>query len=60
MTTLRARLALLVGLLTALAVSVVAVSEDRSTAVLMGINVDRTIMLTFAIGAAMAGAAGVS
>ena len=36
-----------------------AVSEDRSTAVLMGINVDRTIMLTFALGAAMAGAAGV-
>jgi branched-chain amino acid transport system permease protein len=36
-----------------------AVSEDRSTAVLMGIDVNRTIMLTFALGAAMAGAAGV-
>jgi branched-chain amino acid transport system permease protein len=36
-----------------------AVSEDRATAALMGINVDRTIMLTFAIGAAMAGGAGV-
>ena len=36
-----------------------AVSEDKDTATLMGINVDRTIMLTFAIGAAMAGAAGV-
>jgi branched-chain amino acid transport system permease protein len=36
-----------------------AVSEDKATAVLMGINVDRTIMMTFAIGAAMAGAAGV-
>ncbi|MEP7082027.1 MAG: branched-chain amino acid ABC transporter permease, partial [Chloroflexota bacterium] len=36
-----------------------AVSEDKSTAALMGINVDRTIMLTFAMGAAMAGAAGV-
>ena len=36
-----------------------AVSEDRSTAVLMGIDVNRTIMLTFAMGAAMAGAAGV-
>jgi len=36
-----------------------AVSEDKATAVLMGINVDRAIMMTFAIGAAMAGAAGV-
>ncbi|MEZ4713008.1 MAG: branched-chain amino acid ABC transporter permease [Caldilineaceae bacterium] len=36
-----------------------AVSEDKDTATLMGINVDRTITLTFAIGAAMAGAAGV-
>ena len=36
-----------------------AVSEDQSTAVLMGIDVNRTIMLTFALGAAMAGAAGV-
>jgi branched-chain amino acid transport system permease protein len=36
-----------------------AVSEDQQTARLMGINVDRTIVMTFAIGAAMAGAAGV-
>jgi branched-chain amino acid transport system permease protein len=36
-----------------------AVAEDKDTAALMGINVDRTIVLTFASGAAMAGAAGV-
>lgn len=36
-----------------------AVSEDKDTAALMGINVNRTIVLTFALGAAMAGAAGV-
>ena len=36
-----------------------AVSEDKSTAALMGINVDRAIVITFALGAAMAGAAGV-
>jgi branched-chain amino acid transport system permease protein len=36
-----------------------AVSEDKETASLMGINVDRIIAITFAIGAAMAGAAGV-
>ena len=36
-----------------------AVSEDKETAALMGINVDRTIVITFALGAAMAGAAGV-
>jgi branched-chain amino acid transport system permease protein len=36
-----------------------AVSEDKDTSALMGINVDRMIVLTFAIGAAMAGAAGV-
>ena len=33
-----------------------AVSEDAPTAALMGINVDRAIVTTFAIGAAMAGA----
>jgi branched-chain amino acid transport system permease protein len=36
-----------------------AVSEDAPTAALMGINVDRAIVATFAIGAAMAGVAGV-
>jgi branched-chain amino acid transport system permease protein len=36
-----------------------AVSEDKATAALMGINVDRSIVMTFALGAAMAGAAGV-
>lgn len=36
-----------------------AVSEDKDTAALMGINVDATIVRTFIIGAALAGAAGV-
>jgi branched-chain amino acid transport system permease protein len=36
-----------------------AVSEDQDTAALMGIDVNRMIVTTFAIGAAMAGAAGV-
>ncbi len=36
-----------------------AVAEDKDVAALMGINVDRTITMTFAIGAAMAGAAAV-
>ena len=36
-----------------------AVSEDLETAALMGINVDRIIVITFAIGAAAAGAAGI-
>jgi len=35
-----------------------AVAEDKDTAALMGINVDRTIAITFATGAAMAGIAG--
>lgn len=33
-----------------------AVAEDKSTAALMGINVDRVIVITFALGAALAGA----
>lgn len=36
-----------------------AVSEDKDTAALMGIDVNRIIVSTFALGAAMAGAAGV-
>jgi branched-chain amino acid transport system permease protein len=36
-----------------------ALSEDKDTAALMGINVDRTISITFAIGGLLAGAAGV-
>jgi branched-chain amino acid transport system permease protein len=35
-----------------------AVAENKDVAALMGINVDRTISLTFATGAAMAGIAG--
>jgi branched-chain amino acid transport system permease protein len=35
-----------------------AVAEDQEIARLMGINVDRTIVLVFAVGGAMAGAAG--
>lgn len=35
-----------------------AVSEDKEVAALMGINVDRVIVVTFAIGGAAAGAAG--
>jgi len=36
-----------------------AVAEDKSTAALMGINVDGVIVTTFVVGAALAGAAGV-
>jgi len=36
-----------------------AVAEDKSTAALMGVNVDQVIVVTFALGALLAGAAGV-
>ncbi len=36
-----------------------AVAEDKKTAALMGIDVDRVIVTTFVLGAALAGAAGV-
>jgi branched-chain amino acid transport system permease protein len=36
-----------------------AVAEDKDTAALMGVDVDRVIMITFAIGGVLAGAAGV-
>jgi branched-chain amino acid transport system permease protein len=36
-----------------------AVAEDKEVAALMGIDVDRTVSITFATGAAMAGVAGV-
>jgi branched-chain amino acid transport system permease protein len=36
-----------------------AVSEDKDVAALMGIDVDRVIVVTFAVGGALAGAAGV-
>ncbi len=36
-----------------------AVSEDKDIAALMGIDVDRVIVVTFAVGGALAGAAGV-
>jgi len=38
--------------------AMLAVSEDRGAATLMGINVDRTIAITFAIGSALAAIAG--
>ncbi|MEO8461601.1 MAG: branched-chain amino acid ABC transporter permease [Chloroflexota bacterium] len=44
---------------TKLGTAIRAVSEDKSTAELMGIDVNRAIVTTFAVGAAMAGAAGV-
>jgi branched-chain amino acid transport system permease protein len=36
-----------------------AIAEDREIAALMGVNVDRVIAVTFAVGGAMAGVAGV-
>ncbi|NLC19243.1 MAG: branched-chain amino acid ABC transporter permease [Clostridiales bacterium] len=37
--------------------SMIAVSEDKDAAVLMGVNVNKTIAITFAIGSALAGVA---
>ena len=39
--------------------AMLAVSEDKGAAQLMGVNVDRTIAITFAIGSALAAVAGV-
>jgi branched-chain amino acid transport system permease protein len=39
--------------------SIRAIAEDKDVAALMGINVDRTIQITFLLGAILAGAAGV-
>jgi branched-chain amino acid transport system permease protein len=39
--------------------SIRAVGEDKETASLMGINIDRTIVTTFALGGLLAGAAGI-
>ena len=44
---------------TKLGVAMLAVSEDRGASILMGINVNKTIALTFAIGSFLAGIAGV-
>ena len=44
---------------TTLGKSMRAVASDREAAEMLGINVDRTIALTFFIGSAMAGIAGV-
>src|SRR5207249_93299 len=44
---------------TRLGTAIRAVAEDQATASLMGINVDRMISITFLIGGAMGGAAGV-
>lgn len=38
--------------------SIRSVAEDKEIAALMGVNVERTIIITFALGGAMAGAAG--
>ncbi|OUN00386.1 MAG: hypothetical protein BAA04_06855 [Firmicutes bacterium ZCTH02-B6] len=62
--TLFVALAMMVGLhllvtRTKLGKAMRAVAQDRETAALMGINVNRTIAFTFAIGSSLAAAAGV-
>ncbi len=44
---------------TSIGIAMRAVAEDKDTAALMGIDVDRTIATTFLVGGALAGAAGV-
>ena len=44
--------------LTTIGKAMVAVSQDRGASQLMGININRTIMITFAIGSALAAVAG--
>ena len=44
--------------LTSIGKAMVAVSQDRGASQLMGININRTIMITFAIGSALAAVAG--
>jgi len=62
--TLAVALAMMVGLhllvtRTKLGKAMRAVAQDRETAALMGVNVNRTIAFTFAIGSSLAAAAGV-
>ncbi len=63
MVTIAACLIIMVGLTafinrTKIGQAMLAVSEDRGAATLMGINVNRTIAITFAIGSALAAIAG--
>ena len=63
MVTIAACLVIMVGLTTFInktkaGQAMLAVSEDRGAATLMGINVNRTIAITFAIGSALAAIAG--
>lgn len=62
--TILACVAIMAGLMffinkTKIGQAMLAVSEDRGAATLMGINVNRTIAITFAIGSALAAIAGV-
>lgn len=64
MVTVAACIVIMIGLLTFInktkaGQAMLAVSEDRDAAVLMGVNVNGTIALTFAIGSALAAIAGV-
>lgn len=64
MVTVAACIIIMIGLLafinrTKAGQAMLAVSEDRDAAILMGVNVNGTIALTFAIGSALAAVAGV-